>query len=46
LSALCFWSFSHVVRRFREKAEEHGIEVEERSEYKTSSKCHYAVLRT
>jgi putative transposase len=34
-----FWSFSYIVRRFREKAEEYGIEVDEKSEYKTSSKC-------
>ena len=34
-----FWSFNYIVRRFREKAEEYGIEVEEKSEYKTSSKC-------
>ena len=27
-----FWSFNHTVRRFREKAEESGIEVEEISE--------------
>jgi putative transposase len=36
-----FWSFSYIVRRFKEKAEEYGIEVEEESEYKTSSKCPY-----
>jgi len=36
-----FWSFSYIVRRFKEKAEEYGIEVEEVSEYKTSSKCPY-----
>jgi putative transposase len=34
-----FWSFDYIVRRFREKAEEYGIEVEAKSEYKTSSKC-------
>jgi putative transposase len=34
-----FWSFNYIVRRFKEKAEEYGIEVEEKSEYKTSSKC-------
>jgi transposase len=34
-----FWSFNYIARRFREKAVEHGIEVEEKSEYKTSSKC-------
>jgi len=34
-----FWGFNYIVGRFKEKAEEHGIEVEERSEYKTSSKC-------
>jgi putative transposase len=36
-----FWSFSYIVRRFKKKAEEYGIEVEEVSEYKTSSKCPY-----
>jgi putative transposase len=36
-----FWSFSYIVRRFKEKAEEYGIEVGEVSEYKTSSKCPY-----
>jgi putative transposase len=36
-----FWSFSYIVRRFKEKAEEYGIEVREESEYKTSSKCPY-----
>jgi len=34
-----FWSFNYIVKRFREKAEEYGIEVEEKSEYKTSSRC-------
>ena len=34
-----FWSFNYIVRRFREKAEEYGIEVDEKSEYKMSSKC-------
>jgi len=34
-----FWSFNYTVRRFREKAEEHGIEVVEISEYKTSTTC-------
>jgi len=34
-----FWSFNYIVRRFREKAEEYGIEVEEKSEYEISSKC-------
>jgi IS605 OrfB family transposase len=33
-----FWSFNYITGRFKEKAEEYGIEVEE-SEYKTSSKC-------
>jgi transposase len=32
-----FWGFDYTVRRFREKAEEHGIEVREVSEYRTSS---------
>jgi putative transposase len=36
-----FWSFSYIIRRFKEKAEEYGIEVGEESEYKTSSKCPY-----
>jgi putative transposase len=34
-----FWSFNYIVRKLREKAEESGIKVEEKSEYKTSSKC-------
>jgi putative transposase len=34
-----FWSFNYIVKRFREKAEEYGIEVVEVSEYRTSSKC-------
>jgi transposase len=34
-----FWSFNHIVRRFKEKAEEYGIEVDEKSEYEISSKC-------
>ena len=34
-----FWSFSWIVQRLREKAEEHGMEVEEVNEYKTSSMC-------
>jgi len=34
-----FWSFDYIVRRFREKAEEYGIEVREVSEYRTSSEC-------
>jgi putative transposase len=34
-----FWNFNYIVRRFKEKAEEYGIKVEEKSEYKTSSKC-------
>jgi len=34
-----FWSFNYIARRFREKAEEHGIEVVEVSEYKTSTTC-------
>jgi len=34
-----FWSFNYIVKRFKERAEEYGIEVEEKSEYKTSSKC-------
>jgi hypothetical protein len=34
-----FWVFNYIIRGFREKAEECCIEVEEKSEYKTSSKC-------
>jgi predicted RNase H-like HicB family nuclease len=34
-----FWSFSYIVRRFKEKAEEYGIKVVEVGEYKTSSRC-------
>jgi len=34
-----FWSFSYIIRRFKENAEEYGMEVDEKSEYKTSSKC-------
>jgi len=34
-----FWSFNHIVRRFKEKAEEYGIKVVEVSEHKTSSRC-------
>ena len=34
-----FWSFNYIIRRFKEKAEEYGIKVEEKSEYKTSSRC-------
>jgi putative transposase len=34
-----FWSFNYIVRRFKEKAEEYGIEVVEVSEYRTSSRC-------
>jgi putative transposase len=34
-----FWSFNYIVKRFKERAEECGIEVEEKSEYRTSSKC-------
>jgi putative transposase len=34
-----FWSFNYIVKRFKEKAEEYGIEVEEKSEYRTSSEC-------
>jgi len=39
-----FWSFHYMVRRFKEKAEEYGIKVEEKSEYKTSSICPYCNL--
>jgi len=34
-----FWSFEYIIRRFKERAEECGIEVEEKSEYRTSSEC-------
>ncbi len=34
-----FWSFRWIIQRLKEKAEEYGIEVEEVSEYKTSSIC-------
>ena len=34
-----FWSFSWIIQRLKEKAEEYGIEVKEVSEYKTSSVC-------
>ena len=34
-----FWSFEYIVKKFKERAEECGIKVEEESEYGTSSKC-------
>jgi putative transposase len=34
-----FWSFQYIVQRIKDVAEEHGIEVEEVSEYKTSTRC-------
>jgi putative transposase len=34
-----FWSFDYIVRRFREKAEECGIEVVKKPEGRTSSTC-------
>jgi len=34
-----FWSFDYIAKRFKEKAEEYGIKMEEKSEYKTSSEC-------
>jgi len=34
-----FWSHAYIIQRFREKAEEYGIEVIEVDEYKTSSIC-------
>ena len=34
-----FWSFNYIIKRFREKAQEYGIKVEEKSEYETSSEC-------
>ena len=33
------WSFRWIIQRLKEKAEEYGIEVEEVSEYRTSSIC-------
>ena len=36
-----FWSFRYIIQRFREKAEEYGIEVIEVDEHKTSSICPY-----
>jgi len=34
-----FWGFNYIIRKFREKAQEYGIKVEEKSEYETSSEC-------
>ena len=34
-----FWSFNYITKRFKEKAEEYGIKVEEVSERGTSSIC-------
>jgi putative transposase len=34
-----FWGFDYIIRRFKEKAEEYGMEVREAGEHKTSSKC-------
>jgi len=34
-----FWSFRWIIQRLKEKVEEYGIEVEEVSEYRTSSIC-------
>jgi putative transposase len=34
-----FWSFDYIAKRFKEKAEEYGIKMEEKSEYGTSSRC-------
>jgi len=34
-----FWSFDYIIKRFREKAEERGIEVVEINEYNTSTIC-------
>jgi putative transposase len=39
-----FWSYSYIIRRVKEKAEEYGINVKEISEYKTSSICPYCNL--
>ena len=36
-----FWSFNCIIRRFRKKAEECSIKVEEKSEYGTSSECSF-----
>ncbi|MGB9728086.1 MAG: RNA-guided endonuclease InsQ/TnpB family protein, partial [Nitrososphaeria archaeon] len=34
-----FWNYNYTIKRFKEKAEEYSIKVEEVSEYKTSSTC-------
>lgn len=34
-----FWSFNYIIQRIKDVAEEYGIEVEEVSEYKTSTSC-------
>jgi len=34
-----FWSYSYIVRRIKDKAEEYGIKVKEVNEHKTSSIC-------
>jgi transposase, IS605 OrfB family, central region len=40
-----FWNFNYIVKRFKEKAEEYGIEVEEKSEYRHQADAHSATLR-
>jgi len=34
-----FWSFTYMVQRFKDVAEEYGIEIKEVDEYKTSTRC-------
>jgi len=34
-----FWTFDYIIKRFKKKTEEHGIETVEVSEYKTSTIC-------
>jgi len=36
-----FWSFDYIICRFKEKAEECGLELEEKSGYKKSSECQF-----
>jgi len=40
-----FWGFNYIIKRFREKAQEYGIKVEEKSEYGTSSECPFCHSR-
>jgi putative transposase len=39
-----FWSYSYIVRRIKDKAEEYGIKVKEVNEHNTSSICPYCNL--